>query len=69
MTILEKFLNDRYNQLKHRKTAIIHFIGAEGTSASRKAHTLADLPAVQKDIDETRAAIDGIKQWKELQPK
>lgn len=65
-TILETFLKDRLLQLKQRKEAVPHFLKQEGKNLSRRTAKMIDVHALEKDIEETEAAIQGIDIWKRI---
>lgn len=70
MSSLRNFLEDRIHQLQARITSIEVFVENKGSFAgSSKGYTLKDIPPLKREIEETEAAIDGIKKWQQIPKK
>jgi len=66
---LRKFLQDMLAQLENRKMMIPRYVERPQKFAGRKKDfTLEMLPQIEADIEETKAAIKGIDQWKNRLP-
>jgi hypothetical protein len=65
MSELIDFLNSRISQLEDRKMMIPRYVKRSGKFAGKKKDfSLADLPKIQEKINETKAALVGIKKWR-----
>lgn len=66
MTSFE-ILNNRYEQLCERKRMIpIYVANPLSRPGTKKDFSLKDLPEIEKEIEETKAAINGIKLLRKL---
>lgn len=50
--------------LKHRKEMIPKYVNQSEAFAGKNHYTMDMIPQVQSQIDEMKAAIDGIEEWK-----
>lgn len=58
---LKELLKDRLYQLEHRKMMIPRYVERPGKFLGKKDFALSDLPAIEHQIGETKAAIKGIE--------
>jgi hypothetical protein len=65
MSELTKFLSARLSQLEHRKMMIPRYVKNPGSFLGKKDFSLDQLPKIEEDIQETKAAIRGIETWKD----
>lgn len=59
-------LEKRLQQLEHRKMMIPRYVDANRNWLGKNHYSLDQLPELQKMIDETKAAIAGIDNWREI---
>lgn len=64
MKSLTQILTDRLNQLEHRKMMIPRYVKNPLSFIGKKDFSLNDLPKLEEDIAETKAAIKGIEEWR-----
>lgn len=71
MTVLEKFLHSRIDQLKDRIFMIPKYVKSPGHFAGKcKDYSLSDIPKLKQEVEETKAALKGISEWrKQLKKK
>jgi hypothetical protein len=67
MSTLTSFLEERLRQLNDRKFMIPRYVKQPGAFAGKKDFSLKDLPKIQEEIEETKAALAGIQKWKSAQ--
>ncbi len=67
MGTLKKELEARLGQLEHRKMMIPRYCDNQWHWAGKNPYSLDMIPAIQKQIDETKAAIKGINEWMEIE--
>lgn len=63
---LTQFLQDRLTQLEHRKMMIPRYVNRAGNFLGKKDFSLDDLPKIEEEIEETKAAIKGVADWKKI---
>lgn len=61
---LKKILNDRLDQLKHKKFMLPKYVNQGEKFLGNKKYTMDMLPLIEEEIEETKAAIKGIDRWK-----
>ncbi len=66
---LISFLRDRLSQLEHRKMMIPRYIEQPGDFLGKKDFSLNDLPLIQWEIAETKAAIKAIEEYRKQNKK
>lgn len=64
MNDLLTFLQERLQQLEHRKMMIPRYVQRPGAFVGKKDFSLNDLPTIQEQIEETKAAIAGIREYR-----
>lgn len=64
MKSLTDFLHDRLRQLENRKMMIPKYIKNPLSFIGKKDFSLNDLPRLEDEINETKAAIKGIELYK-----
>lgn len=63
MGTLKKELEARLGQLEHRKMMIPRYVKNNKAWSGKNHYSLDMIPPIQKQIDETKAAIKGIEEW------
>lgn len=66
MTLKTELLS-RLTQLEHRKMMIPRYVNNNKAWSGKNHYSLDMIPGIQKQIDETKAAIKGIKEWMEIE--
>lgn len=61
---LRQELQKRLDQLEHRKMMLPRYVDANRNWLGKNHYSLDQLPELQKMIDETKAAIKGIDEWR-----
>jgi len=64
MSDLSKILQARLTQLENRKFMIPKYVKRPGKFLGKKDFSLDDLPKIQLEIDETKAAIKAINEFR-----
>lgn len=64
MKSLTQILTDRLNQLENRKMMIPRYVKNPLSFIGKKDFSLNDMPKLEEQIQETKAAIRGIDEWK-----
>ena len=64
MKSLTQILTERLNQLENRKMMIPRYVAKPLSFIGKKDFSLNDLPKLEEDIAETKAAIKGIEDWR-----
>lgn len=64
MTTLEKFLIARIEQLDHRKMMIPRYVERPHAFAGKKDFSLEDLPRIEIEIGEAKAALKAVREFK-----
>jgi len=57
---LKSFLEKRIQQLEHRRMMIPRYVKRPEAFAGKKDHSLDDLPKIEADISETKAALKAV---------
>jgi hypothetical protein len=60
---LKKELENRLTQLENRKMMIPRYVKNNKAWSGKNHYTMDMIPEIQKQIDETKAAIKGINDW------
>lgn len=55
-----KFLNDRLRQLQDRRMMIPRYVERPGAFLGKKDFSLADIPGIDKEIEECQQAIKAV---------
>lgn len=63
MSALTKYLRDLILQLEQRKMMIPRYVKKPGSFLGRTDFSLNDLPVIDKQISEAKAALKGIEIW------
>lgn len=61
---LLSFLEQRIEQLEHRKMMILRYLGDPNKFVGRKDFSLEDIPKLEELINEARFALDAVKAYK-----
>jgi hypothetical protein len=61
---LKVFIQDKLDQLQNRKFMIPRYVEREGQFLGKKDFSLDDLPKIEQEINECKAALKGIDEWK-----
>jgi hypothetical protein len=64
MMNLKQFIQDRITQLEQRRFMIPRYIEREGQFLGKKDFSMGDIPKIEQEIEECKAALKGIEQWK-----
>jgi len=64
---LKKELENRLAQLENRKMMIPRYVENNRAWSGKNHYSLDMIPGIQKQIDETKAAIKGINEWLEIE--
>ncbi len=66
---LKTELSNRLAQLENRKMMIPRYVKNNKAWSGKNHYTLDMIPKIQEQINETKAAIKGIKEWEEIKKK
>lgn len=64
---LKTILTSRLEQLEHRKMMIPRYVENNKAWSGKNHYSLDMIPGIEKEIEETKAAIKGIGEWEKAE--